>query len=176
AAGCSAPRGHLFRRTPPAGPSSLRRRCRRLGDRVGRGAGATAAVPGRGPGLGVRHHPDLLRARLRRRPGLAAPDHRVLHRHDPGSPAGRPRRPAAGVAAVAGFAIFPWLDYLLRNKPAPSVAALTALAAWLLVVLGAGEAMRIRRERAAAAARIREEEARRRASEERLRMARELHD
>src|SRR5262249_9348741 len=70
----------------------------------------------------------------------------------------------------------PWLDYLLRTKPAPSVAALTALAAWLLVVLGAGEAMRIRRERAAAAARIREEEARRRASEERLRMARELHD
>src|SRR5215813_7694073 len=88
----------------------------------------------------------------------------------------RGHRLAAGVAAVAGFAIFPWLDYLLRNKPAPSVAALTALAAWLLVVLGAGEAMRIRRERAAAAARIREEEARRRASEERLRMARELHD
>ncbi len=51
-----------------------------------------------------------------------------------------------------------------------------ALAAWLLVVLAAGEAVRIRRERAAAAARIREEEERRRASEERLRMARELHD
>src|SRR5262245_10390408 len=80
---------------------------------------------------------------------------------------------AAGIAAVAGFAVFPWLDYLLRNKPAPSVAAMAALAAWLLIVLGAGEAMRIRRERAA---RIREEESRRQASEERLRMARELHD
>jgi signal transduction histidine kinase len=86
------------------------------------------------------------------------------------------QRVAAGIAAVAGFAIFPWLDYLLRNRPAPSAAALAGLAAWLLVVLGAGEAVRIRRERVAAAARIRAEEARRRASEERLRMARELHD
>jgi len=85
-------------------------------------------------------------------------------------------RLAAGIAAAAGFAIFPWLDYLLRNRPAPSAAGLAGLAAWLLVVLGAGEAARIRRERTAAAARIRAEEARRRASEERLRMARELHD
>jgi signal transduction histidine kinase len=85
-------------------------------------------------------------------------------------------RLAAGIVAVAGFGIFPWLDYLLRNGSAPSVAGLSALAAWLLVLLGAGEAVRIRRERAAAAARIRAEEARRRASEERLRMARELHD
>jgi len=85
-------------------------------------------------------------------------------------------RLAAAVAAVAGFAIFPWLDYLLRHRPAPSPAGLAGLAAWLLVVLGASEAVRVRRERAAAAARIRGEEARRRASEERLRMARDLHD
>jgi len=85
-------------------------------------------------------------------------------------------RLAAVVVAVAGFAIFPWLGYLLRDGPAPSLAGLAALAAWLLVVLGAGEAVRIRRERAAAAARIQEEEERRQASEERLRMARELHD
>src|SRR5262245_3121941 len=88
----------------------------------------------------------------------------------------RGHRLAAGIAAVVGFAIFPWLNYLLRDGPAPSLAGLAALAAWLLVVLGAGEAVRIRRERAAAAARIEEEEARRQASEERLRMARELHD
>jgi len=88
----------------------------------------------------------------------------------------RGHRLAAGIAAVVGFAIFPWLNYLLRGGPAPSAADLAALAAWLLVVLGAGEAVRIRRERAAAAARIREEEARLQASEERLRMARELHD
>jgi signal transduction histidine kinase len=85
-------------------------------------------------------------------------------------------RLAAVIAGVAGLAIFPWLDYLLRDGSPPSLAGLAALAAWLLVVLGAGEAVRIRRERAAAAARIEEEEARRRASEERLRMARELHD
>src|SRR5499426_1284485 len=85
-------------------------------------------------------------------------------------------RLAAVIVAVAGLATFPWLDYLLRDGSPPSPAGLAALAAWLLVVLGAGEAVRIRRERAAAAARIEEEEARRQASEERLRMARELHD
>src|SRR5262245_35624304 len=52
----------------------------------------------------------------------------------------RGHRLAAGITAVAGFAIFPWLNYLLRDGPAPSAAALAALAAWLLVVLGAGEA------------------------------------
>jgi signal transduction histidine kinase len=85
-------------------------------------------------------------------------------------------RLAAAIVAVAGFAIFPWLDYLLRNRPPPSAVGLAALAAWLLVVLGAGEAVRIKRERSASSARIRAEEARRQASEERLRMARELHD
>jgi signal transduction histidine kinase len=85
-------------------------------------------------------------------------------------------RVAAWITAAAGFLIFPWLDYLVRDGPAPSLLSLVALAAWLLVLLGIGEAVRIRRERAAEAVRIREEEARRRASEERLRIARELHD
>ena len=57
-------------------------------------------------------------------------------------------RLAAVVAAVAGFAIFPWLGYLLRDGPAPSLAGLAALAAWLLVLFGAGEAMRMRQVRA----------------------------
>jgi signal transduction histidine kinase len=85
-------------------------------------------------------------------------------------------RLAAGVAAVAGFAIFPWLDYLLRHQPAPSAVSVAAVAAWLLVVLGAGEAMRVRRERAAQAARIKAEEEQRRAGEQRLRIAQDLHD
>jgi len=82
------------------------------------------------------------------------------------------------VAAVAllGFGVFPWLDHLLRNQPGPSLVGVAGLAAWLLVLFGAAEAIRIRRERIAQAARIREEEARRRAGEERLRIARELHD
>jgi len=85
-------------------------------------------------------------------------------------------RLASVIAAAAGLGIFPWLDYLLRNGPGPSLAGMAALAAWLLVLLGAGEAVRIRRERAAEAVRVREEEALRQASEERLRIARELHD
>jgi signal transduction histidine kinase len=51
-----------------------------------------------------------------------------------------------------------------------------ALAAWLLVLAAVGEVLRVRRERAAEVERTREEEARRRAGEERLRIARELHD
>jgi signal transduction histidine kinase len=83
---------------------------------------------------------------------------------------------AGAIIAAAGFGIFPWLDYLLRSGPAPSLLSLVALPAWLLVLFGVGEAVRIRRERATEAIRIREEEALRRAGEERLRIARELHD
>jgi signal transduction histidine kinase len=48
--------------------------------------------------------------------------------------------------------------------------------AWAVVPLISGELIRVRAQRAAAAARTRAEEERRQASEERLRMARELHD
>jgi signal transduction histidine kinase len=88
----------------------------------------------------------------------------------------RGHRLAAAITGVVGVGVFPWLDYWLRDQPAPSFVGMAALAAWLLVLLGSAEAVRIRRERAAEAIRIREEEALRRASEERLRIARELHD
>src|SRR6516225_10061608 len=90
--------------------------------------------------------------------------------------AARGYRLAAAITAAAGFVVFPWLDYVFRNGRPPTAIFLGALAAWLLLVLGAAEIVRIRRERAAEAARIYEEEQLRRASEERLRIARELHD
>jgi signal transduction histidine kinase len=90
----------------------------------------------------------------------------VLHGH----------RLVAVVVAVVGFLVFPHLDFLLRDEPPPSFLGLAALGAWLLVLLGAAEAVRMRRERVAEAFRMREEERRRRATEERLRIARELHD
>jgi signal transduction histidine kinase len=88
----------------------------------------------------------------------------------------RGHRVAALVTAAAGLATFPWLDTWFRARPAPSWVGIAALAAWLLVLFGAAEAVRIRRERAAEAVRIAREETLRRTSEERLRIARELHD
>ena len=88
----------------------------------------------------------------------------------------RGHRLAAAIVAVAGFAFFPWSDALFHHGPGPKPLAVAALAAWLIVLIGFGEVVRIRRERAAEAERIRVEEALRRSSEERLRIARELHD
>ncbi len=53
---------------------------------------------------------------------------------------------------------------------------LLGVAAWLLVVLVASEGVRLRRDHAVDVARNEQEEIRRRASEERLRIAQELHD
>jgi signal transduction histidine kinase len=85
-------------------------------------------------------------------------------------------RLAVAVVGIAGFGLFPWVVYRFSNGAPPSLASMSAVAAWILVLFGAGEAVRFRRERAAEARRIREEEERRRAGEERLRIARELHD
>jgi signal transduction histidine kinase len=85
-------------------------------------------------------------------------------------------RLAAVLGLVSGYVGFLWLPYLLDREEAPTLGASLGLAAWLLVLLSAAEFIRVRRERTREAERIREEEARRRASEERLRIARELHD
>ncbi len=85
-------------------------------------------------------------------------------------------RLAAVVDLVLGYLGFLWLPSLLGRDEAPTLAADLGLAAWLLVLLSAAEFVRVRRERVLEAVRIREEEAGRRASEERLRIARELHD
>jgi signal transduction histidine kinase len=85
-------------------------------------------------------------------------------------------RLASAVVGVAGFGLFPWVVHAFSNGESPSVVSMSAVAAWILVLYGAGEAVRFRGQRAAEARRIREEEERRRASEERLCIARDLHD
>jgi signal transduction histidine kinase len=58
----------------------------------------------------------------------------------------------------------------------PSLSGTAFALGWALVALFSGELIRMRAQRAAASARTRAEAERRQASEERLRMARELHD
>jgi signal transduction histidine kinase len=85
----------------------------------------------------------------------------------------RGRRLLVWAVLAAEFVLFPWLPYLLGNEPAPTAAKLLALAGWLLVGATIAEIAHIRQQRLI---RAREEATRRRAGEERLRIARELHD
>ena len=85
-------------------------------------------------------------------------------------------RVAAAISLVVGYFSFLWLPYLLGVEEAPGWAAALGLGAWLLVLLTVAEVARGRREQAIESARAHGEEARRRASEERLQIARELHD
>jgi signal transduction histidine kinase len=85
-------------------------------------------------------------------------------------------RTAAITAGLATAGTIPWLGYLFRYAPLPSLGTFGRDIPWMLAVLGAGEVVRAARERAATAARGRAEEARSRATQERLRIARELHD
>jgi signal transduction histidine kinase len=85
-------------------------------------------------------------------------------------------RVAAGAALLAGWALFLWLPDVLGNAGPPTLLATFSVAAWLLVLFAGAEMLRDRRERAAQARRARELQARRQADEERLRIARELHD
>jgi signal transduction histidine kinase len=86
------------------------------------------------------------------------------------------RRRAAWLILCIGYLSFVWLTYLVGWNPRPRWGEILGVAAWLLVLATLSEVARGRRERALEAWRIREEEARRRASEERLRIAQELHD
>jgi signal transduction histidine kinase len=82
-----------------------------------------------------------------------------------------------GVATIAaGWPMFLWLPVAFDTAKSPSVTAAVGLLAWLLVLLAAGELIRSRSERFVERRRAREAEERRRAGEERLLIARELHD
>ncbi|HWD07518.1 MAG TPA: histidine kinase [Actinomycetota bacterium] len=85
-------------------------------------------------------------------------------------------RLAAGVGAFACYLVLPWLADLLGRGPAPTPLFLSILAAGLLLLFGVSEAVRMRRQRSAEVARRRREEEEAAASEERLRIARDLHD
>jgi len=85
-------------------------------------------------------------------------------------------RRAAWVIAGLGYAAFLLLGYAEVGGSRPTVPHAAAVASWLLVVLVVGEVIRVRAERAAEADRAREEETRRKTGEERMRIARELHD
>jgi len=92
-------------------------------------------------------------------------------------------RVAGGVSLVLGWAAFGFGVDLVHGRPLPSAGPLLAVAAWLGVIAAVSEVVRgrraaqaVARERAAAAERARADEARRRRGEERLRIARELHD
>jgi signal transduction histidine kinase len=86
------------------------------------------------------------------------------------------RRAVAVGVLVGGYLSFLWLRPLLGRDRSPTLGAAVGLAAWLLVLYGASELLRMRRERATEGTLLREEETRRRVSDERLRIARELHD
>jgi signal transduction histidine kinase len=86
------------------------------------------------------------------------------------------------VSIAVGYASLWWQPALL-GRPAPSAGEAVAFAAWMLALVAVAEVVRIRRayagevrRRAQEAEHARDQEERRRRSEERLRIARELHD
>lgn len=86
------------------------------------------------------------------------------------------KRYAAWLVLALAFVWTIWLAPLAYGYPIPPVNDILLLAGWLLVVAVAAEATRIRAERVAATRTSRQLDQRRRQSEERLRVARDLHD
>lgn len=92
-------------------------------------------------------------------------------------------RIAAYVSLLVGYPSFAWLVSLANGKPLPSGWMAGGIAAWLLLLVAASELVRNRRafarasrQRALEEQRSQREAARRKAIEERLGIARELHD
>ena len=107
----------------------------------------------------------------------------------PWGPVFLPLTIALGGAVLAGYRSLAWISSAViyvfivwggfylggRGRP-PGLASAFEVAAWPLLILIGAEVVRSGRERALSAARGREELSRRRESEERLRIAQELHD
>jgi signal transduction histidine kinase len=86
------------------------------------------------------------------------------------------RRVAAWVALAVGYPMFVWVAPWVGGRPLPPLAAAVGVAAWLVAFSVVVELAKTRRERAAQFRRTQAEEARRRAGEQRMAIARELHD
>jgi signal transduction histidine kinase len=86
------------------------------------------------------------------------------------------KRYPALLALAVGFVWDIWLAPFAYGYGVPSVSDALLLAGWLAALATAAEAVRIRAERAAATRASRQLDQRRQQSEERLRVARDLHD
>jgi signal transduction histidine kinase len=86
------------------------------------------------------------------------------------------QRAAAIGSLIVGYVASVWPPWLIGQRNHTSVMFALVLAAGLVFLLIVAELIRIRSQRAAALDQSRTEELRRRASEERLQMARDLHD
>jgi signal transduction histidine kinase len=85
-------------------------------------------------------------------------------------------RRAAWITAFVGLAAYFTLAAVVGRVEPTNPAAIVAHLGWLLLVLAVAEAVTASRQRRLDAERTRAEQARRRAGEERMRIARELHD
>jgi signal transduction histidine kinase len=86
------------------------------------------------------------------------------------------RRFLALTTLVVGFTMFATVGHLLGNAEPPTVASLFYSLAWTTTLIAVTEAVRIRRDRAVERVRSEAEALRRQVADERLRMARDLHD
>jgi signal transduction histidine kinase len=86
------------------------------------------------------------------------------------------KRLAAAASLVIGYLATCWPPWRIGEPGFTSATLALGLAAWLLALLAVAELIRSRAQRAAAVRRSQEELFRRRASEDRMRIARDLHD
>lgn len=86
------------------------------------------------------------------------------------------RRRTAWLVTAVGLPLYLVVSAVVGRQATPGPAAVVAIAAVLCLVLAAGEAVRVTEERRAASERAEIAERRRRVSDERLRVAQDLHD